>query len=152
MHMPCVISGLNLTCCSHLSRHPGLSQKFELSEDSPPPGALSLLFAFFSPHGSWHFLATHRFPFSCGLSSYLQSVSLHLAEESLPLNTVLGFLCMQRTFARSPAAFGPLPPSLGLHFRISTTGIDSLEGDLLLLGHEASFMRGETEWESPGDS
>lgn len=102
--------------------------------------------------GSWHFLATHHFPFSCGQSSYLQSASLCLAEGSLPLNKVLGFLCVLRAPASSPAAFRPLPPGLRQHFRVSTTGIDSLEGDLLLLGHEASFLRGETEWESPRES
>lgn len=113
---------------------------------------LLLFFSHFSPHSSWHFLATHHFLFSCGQSSYLPSVFLHLTEESLPLNAVLAFLCMHRTFARSSAAFRALPPSLGLHFQVSTTGIDSLEGDLLLSGHKASFLRGETERESPGDS
>lgn len=112
--------------------------------------SLSSFHIFF--HGFWHILATHHFPFSYGQPSYLQSVFFCLTEGSLPPNKVLGFLCALRTCARSPAAFGPLPPSLSLHFRVSTTGIDSLEGDLLLLGHEAPFLREETEWESPGDS
>lgn len=111
-----------------------------------------MLLLFFSCFFPWHFLATHHFPFSCGQSSYLQSVFLCLAEGSLLLNEVLGFLCVPRASARSPAAFRPLPPGLRQHFRVSTTRIDSLEGDLLLLGHEASFLRGETEWESPGES
>lgn len=107
--MWCVVSGPNLNCFCHHSGCPGLNRKLDLSEDSPPPGTPSLHIFFQS---SWHCLVTRPFPFSCGHSSYLQSVFLHLAEESLPLNEVLGFLRVQRTFARSPAA---LPPSFSLH-------------------------------------
>lgn len=78
---------------------PGLPRalwKLELSEDSPPPGdpLLSPLL-FFSPWFLTLLGPTHHFPFSCGQSSYLQNVFLHLQREAYSWIKSLAF-CVWR--------------------------------------------------------